>query len=69
MHADLVHSQVVLEVKGEPQLRTLSAALEAAGVAHKLWMEQPENVATCLATKPYPKQAVVAHFKKLNLCK
>ena len=61
--------QVVLEVKGEPQLRTLSAALESAGVAHKLWTEQPENVATCLATKPYPKQAVAAHFKKLNLCK
>jgi hypothetical protein len=61
--------QVVLEVKGEPQLRTLSAALGAAGVAHKLWLEQPEDVATCLATKPYPKTAVAAHFKKLNLCK
>jgi hypothetical protein len=61
--------QVVLEVKGEPQLRTLSAALSAAGVAHKLWTEQPEDFATCLATKPYPKSAVAAHFKKLNLCK
>ncbi len=61
--------QVVLEVKGEPQLRTLSASLTAAGVAHKLWTEQPEDFATCLATKPYPKNAVAAHFKKLQLCK
>ena len=65
----LATAQVVLEVKGEPQLRTLSAALSAAGVAHKLWTEQPEDFATCLATKPYPKSAVAAHFKKVNLCK
>ncbi len=56
-------------MKGETQLRALSAALTAADVAHKLWTEQPEDFATCLATKPYPKQAVAAHFKKLNLCK
>ena len=56
-------------MKGEPQLRALSGALDAAGVAHKLWVEQPEAFATCLATKPYPKAAVAAHFKKLNLCK
>ena len=56
-------------MKGEPQLRALAAALSGAGVAHKLWVEQPEGVATCLATKPYRKADVAAHFKKLNLCK
>lgn len=65
---DSMH-KVVLEVKGESQLRALSASLNDAGVAHKLWTEQPENFATCLATKPYPKNSVAQHFKKLQLCK
>lgn len=57
------------EVKGETQLRALSAKLLAAGVAHKLWTEQPENIATALATKPYARSEVAMHFKKLDLCK
>ena len=100
--------KVVLEVKGEPALRSLAAALEgacarlllasllacgaarplaahpnpaspktnlpqnlhtAAGVAHKLWVEQPEGFATCLATKPAPKSTLALHLKKLPLCK
>jgi hypothetical protein len=35
----------------------------------KVWIEQPEGYPTCLATKPYPKEEVAHHFKKLNLCK
>ena len=62
-------AQVVLEVKGEPQLRALSAKLAAAGVAHKLWVEQPEDFATCLATAPAPKSRVAPHVRKLKLCK
>ena len=50
--------QVVLEIKGETQLRSLSAKLAEAGVAHKLWVEQPEDYATCLATAPAPKSTV-----------
>ncbi|KAL2611762.1 hypothetical protein R1flu_023454 [Riccia fluitans] len=61
--------KVTLEVKGETQLRNLAQKLETAGVAHKLWIEQPENYATCLATKPYHKSQVASHFKKLKLCK
>lgn len=60
---------MVLEVKGEAQLRNLSAKLEAAGVRHKLWVEQPEDYPTCLATKPYRRSAAGAHFRKLQLCK
>ncbi|KZV31700.1 hypothetical protein F511_00504 [Dorcoceras hygrometricum] len=65
---DSMH-KVTLEVKGEAQIRDLSEKLEAGGVAHKLWMEQPENIPTCLATKPYPKSFVSSFFKKLKLCK
>lgn len=38
--------KVVLETKDEEALRALSAALDAASITHKLWIEQPENVAT-----------------------
>jgi hypothetical protein len=61
--------QVVLEIKSEEQLRNLSAKLAEAGVAHKLWVEQPEDFATCLATAPARKSAVAPHVKKLKLCK
>lgn len=65
---DSMH-KVTLEVKGEPQILNLSEKLKAAGIEHKLWIEQPENFPTCLATKPYPKSMVSSFFKKLKLCK
>ncbi|KAJ1272643.1 hypothetical protein BS78_06G219200 [Paspalum vaginatum] len=61
--------KVTLEVKGEIQLKNLAEKLEAAGVRHKLWVEQPENIPTCIATAPCPKEQVSSFFKKLKLCK
>lgn len=61
--------KVVLEIKSEQQLINLSQKLEQEGIQHKLWVEQPENYPTCLATKPYHKSQAAAHFKKLQLCK
>jgi hypothetical protein len=60
---------VVLEVKNEAELRALSAKLFDAGLPHKLWVEQPENYATCLATWPCVKSKAAPHLKKLKLCK
>ncbi|XAR71455.1 hypothetical protein NMG60_11028717 [Bertholletia excelsa] len=65
---DSMH-KVTLEVKGETQIVNLSEKLTAGGIVHKLWIEQPENIPTCLATKPYPKSFVSSFFKKLKLCK
>ncbi|KAL5074229.1 hypothetical protein RYX36_013213 [Vicia faba] len=65
---DSMH-KVTLEVKGEPQIKNLSEKLKAGGIIHKLWIEEPENIPTCLATKPYPKSIVSSYFKKLKLCK
>ncbi|XP_021903198.1 putative peptidyl-tRNA hydrolase PTRHD1 [Carica papaya] len=65
---DSMH-KVTLEVKGEAQILNLSEKLTAGEIAHKLWVEQPENIPTCLATKPYPKSLVSLFFKKLKLCK
>ncbi|KAJ1446841.1 peptidyl-tRNA hydrolase II domain-containing protein [Pelagophyceae sp. CCMP2097] len=64
---DRMH-KVVLEVKNVAALEKLSATLTANGVGHKLWIEQPENIATCLATAPVLKADVGHLFKKLRLC-
>ena len=65
---DSMH-KVVLEVKGETQLRNLSRKLVDEQIAHKLWVEQPEGVATALALKPYPRNDVQHLMKKLQLAK
>ncbi|KAI4337424.1 hypothetical protein L6164_015845 [Bauhinia variegata] len=65
---DSMH-KVTLEVKGEPQILNLSEKLKSGGIIHKVWIEQPENIPTCLATKPYPRSVVSSYFKKLKLCK
>ncbi|CAH9092141.1 unnamed protein product [Cuscuta epithymum] len=65
---DCMH-KVTLEVKGEAQIVSLSEKLKVASIAHKLWIEQPENMPTCLATKPYPKSLVSPFFRKLKLCR
>lgn len=65
---DSMH-KVCLEAPGPEALRALAAALAAAAppVAHKLWVEQPENVATALATAPYPRSALRPFFAALKL--
>ena len=61
--------QVVLEATGKDQLRAIATEMEAQGILHKLWVEQPEDYPTCLATAPYPKSMVAPLVKKLKLCK
>lgn len=62
-------TKAVLEVKNLNALTSLAERLTAAGVVHHLWVEQPEDIPTCLATKPARKSDVSAHFKKgCSLC-
>jgi peptidyl-tRNA hydrolase len=61
--------KVVLEATGDAQIRDIAQKLEEAGILHKLWIEQPEDFVTCLATAPYPKSIVAPFMKKLKLCK
>ena len=61
--------KVVLEATSEDHLRSLSGTLATAGIQFKLWTEQPENVITALATRPYPRSAVAPFFRKLRLLK
>lgn len=61
--------KVVLEAPSQDELEKLSGKLSADEIDHKLWIEQPENIPTCLATKPYPKQQIQSYFKKFKLFK
>ena len=58
-----------LQAKNEEALRSLAEKLQENGVDHKLWIEQPENIPTCVATKPYPKAEIQTYFKKFKLFK
>lgn len=48
---------------------TLTEQLKEQNIDHKLWMEQPENIPTCIAVKPYPKAQIQSLFKKYKLFK
>lgn len=63
---DRMH-KVVLQTDDEASLVRLSQELGSASVVHKLWMEQPENVPTCIALKPYRKEDVQSFFSNLKL--
>jgi len=63
---DRMH-KVTLQIDSEEELVGLSKRLEAAGVFHKLWMEQPENVPTCIASAPRPKSELSPHFQGFKL--
>ncbi|XP_030577479.1 putative peptidyl-tRNA hydrolase PTRHD1 [Archocentrus centrarchus] len=65
---DSMH-KVVLGAPDEAALSGLSESLTQAGVSHKLWIEQPENIPTCLALKPYPKETVQPLMRKFKLFK
>ncbi|XP_008336196.3 putative peptidyl-tRNA hydrolase PTRHD1 [Cynoglossus semilaevis] len=65
---DSMH-KVVLGAPDEEALSSLSENLTQAGVSHKLWIEQPENIPTCLALKPYPKETVQPLLRKFKLFK
>ncbi|NXW52002.1 PTRD1 hydrolase, partial [Nyctiprogne leucopyga] len=60
---------VVLEAPDEAALTTLAETLKQHSIDHHVWTEQPENVATCLALRPYPKDQVHQYLKKFKLLK
>ena len=48
-------------------LSAQAEGLAAAGVGHKLWVEQPEDIPTALATFPVPSAQARPLFKKCQL--
>ncbi|XP_036118441.1 putative peptidyl-tRNA hydrolase PTRHD1 [Molossus molossus] len=61
--------KVVLEAPDETTLKELAETLRQKNIDHMLWLEQPENVATCLALRPYLKEEVNQYLKKFRLFK
>lgn len=61
--------KVVLEAKHGEELISLKDKLVENNIKHKLWIEQPENIPTCLVCKPYHKDEVQSYFKKFKLFK
>ncbi|KAL7987181.1 hypothetical protein Chor_006100 [Crotalus horridus] len=45
-----------LRAPDECALSTLADRLQQNGIDHKVWIEQPENIATCIALRPYLKE-------------
>ena len=53
----------------EAALTALAETLKQHSIDHEVWTEQPENMATCLALRPYPKDQVHQYLKKFKLLK
>ena len=61
--------KVVLGCKDDKELLSLSEKLRAEGFIHQLWIEQPENICTSIATLPYKKSEIHHIMKKYQLLK
>lgn len=61
--------KVVLRADDEAALQSLARQLTEADIRHKLWIEMPEEIATCVALKPYNKVDVQKYVKKFKLFK
>ncbi|XP_050086345.1 putative peptidyl-tRNA hydrolase PTRHD1 [Anopheles aquasalis] len=59
--------KVVLEAPTASKLVDLGELLQQNDIKHKVWIEQPENLPTCIALKPYPKDEVQKYVKKFKL--
>ncbi|KAJ1905666.1 hypothetical protein IWQ60_012234 [Tieghemiomyces parasiticus] len=59
--------KVVLETKNEASLRKAAEGLQAKGIDYYMWVEQPENILTCLATAPTQRSLVSEVTKKCQL--
>jgi len=65
---DLDHMhKVILSAKNEGALLKAAKNLEQGGVGFKMWIEQPENITTALATYPAPRSIVKQLTKSLQL--
>lgn len=60
-------TKVVLKCEDEGAMRSVADALSKESIAHHLWIEQPENVPTCLATAPAPRDQLKPFFAAFKL--
>lgn len=58
-----------MQAPNEESLKSLDKLLTENNIEHKIWIEQPENIPTCIALKPCRKDRVFLYVKKLKLYK
>ena len=61
--------KTIFQVDDEEQMFDLDNKLMLNKVDYKMWIKQPENYATCIATRPYPKSEIAEYFKNLKIFK
>ena len=59
--------KIVLAAQSAAEVERVAAALAAAALGHRVWLEQPEAVVTALATAPYPRSVLASFFAGLKL--
>jgi len=64
---DRMHKVTLGVDGGADQLNEISQLLKENSIQHYLWIEQPENIPTALALKPYYKKDVEQFFSNLKL--
>jgi peptidyl-tRNA hydrolase len=64
--ATQMHS-VVLAANDQTELEQTVDKLKQNNIIYKVWIEQPENYPSCLATKPYQRKIIQPILKHLKL--
>ncbi|KAJ9077357.1 hypothetical protein DSO57_1017495 [Entomophthora muscae] len=59
--------KVVLETKNENSLLAVANNLTELGIPHCCWIENPENIKTCIATAPVLRSDLKDALKKCSL--
>ena len=64
---DRMHKIILGIDGGENEINELSNLLKQNSIEHYLWIEQPENIPTAIAVKPYYKNDIEHFFSKFKL--
>ena len=59
--------KVVLAVKDEAELMETASLLTRHSIVHRVWVEAPEQLPSCLATRPYQRSVVQPLLRHLKL--
>lgn len=59
--------KIVLEAKDEVELNSVADILKENQIDHISWKEQPENIITAIATKPYARSCFGTLLRHLKL--
>ena len=59
--------KVVLSVKDEAELLDTASLLTRHSIVHRVWVEAPELLPSCLATRPYQRRVVQPLLRHLKL--